>query len=228
MTVGFLLQSDGFLDEVLIAIGGGALGSCIGIVMSTVLDAGGMTHIKELVANTLQSDIYSDPEDLAHFRKVWHHYILTRSEGQEIWRYRKVDFSFVDVPGKVLASISVPRPSGGYSQYRIEGFLVGLRLVLIQRPEGGAEPHIVQLFPQAGEHFRDTHAGVATLKTWDGQGLLCPVLMSLEPIWLGSEGTVPDSEYHKLNSLWRKSFLSGQSIASAFTGDTSGDSPASG
>ncbi|QUL38182.1 hypothetical protein [Erythrobacter sp. JK5] len=219
MTVGFLLGENTFIGPLFIAIGGGALGACIGLVMSSIIDASGLTHIKELVANTLQSDIYSDRENLVHFRKVWHHYIQTKVEDRETWRYRKVDFSLIDVPGKLLASLSVPRPAGGYSTYRIEGYLVGLRLILVQRPEGGAEPHVVQIFPQAGEQFHNVHAGVCVLKTWDAEGFLSPVLMSPTPIWEGSEGTIPDSENDRLNKLWRKSFSAGQSISSVLAGD---------
>jgi Fe2+ transport system protein FeoA len=215
MSLGFLIGQEVVLGQVCLAIGGGALGSCIGIVMSSLLDAGALAHVQELVSNTLDSEIFAEKADLDHFRKVWHHYILTKVGNVETWRYRKLDFSFVAVRGKLLTSISVPRPSGGYAQYKIEGFLIGSRLLIVQRSLGGAEPHIVQMFPNAGEQFRDLHSGTATFTTWDGDQMFSAVLLGLEPIWQGAEGSIPPEESARLSELWRNNFQAGQKISGA-------------
>lgn len=213
--LGLKLDADTILGGVVTALGSGALGACLGIVLSGLLDAAPLGQLNALLQNTLTSEIFADEDKLNPYRKVWHHYLVTTHNGKEIWRYRRYDFSFVQVRGKLITSITVPRPTTGHVRYQVEGFLVGARMILVQRPLGGAEPHIVQVLPTAGEEFRDIHAGIGFLKTWDGTDLMFPSMMTSTPLWEGPEGTLPEKEWAAMTKLWTEAFVANQRVASA-------------
>ncbi|WP_193878921.1 hypothetical protein [Oculatella sp. LEGE 06141] len=210
ITAGLSLKSSqGFLSELFVAIGGGALGTCFGITFGSVSDASILQRIREMLEFSLEKTLSAPEQNLDEYRKVWHHYLMTKINNKFVWRYRQFDFARLSVPGKIVATLAVPDSQGKTHTYNIEGFLIGTRLIFVQLPAGGYEPPVIHLYPQAGEYFRSIHVGLATLQSWDGDHLTIPVVMCKDPLVFPGhsgqyprEGTLPDSIAIELDKLW--------------------------
>lgn len=204
--IGALLeQSDPLWSRLLITLGGSGMGTCLGLVFGSLTGSSALQRVKELVEKTLNSSLNAPEDELDAFRKLWHHYVVTRIDGKPVWRYRTIDFSKTVIPGKLIASLTVPGPDGRPHGYMIEAFLSPPRLMFVQKAVVGAEVPVVHVYPFATEHFWEVVAGSAFLQAWDGERLGVPVMMSTVPIGLGaahSEGTLPESTYAKLDEIW--------------------------
>ena len=204
-----LHQVSNFAYELLLGFGSSIFGVSVGLVIGSMFDATNMHRIWTLLQNTLTSSVNSNDDDLNFYRRQWHHYFQTVSEGTPIWRYRKYNFDLLKVPGKLMCTLRVPPPAGGEPLiYRVEGFLVGLRLIFVQTSVGGAEPPIIQMFPHGGEEFRRKHAGVSMLRSWDGSDLIVPVILTEAPLTLAetAEGTLNAADSAIVAGEWRQAF----------------------
>lgn len=185
------------------------LGATIAMLFAAIFDAGNMYRIRQLLQG-MQPQIYSEEDKLRPYRRKWHHYFATVSNGKLIWRHRHYHFDTNRVPGCLAYAITVDNPGGGAGQvYSIEGFLVGARLILVQRPQQGTEPAVIQIFPHGGEAFRATIAGVSFLRSWDGDNLVVPVMLSQVPLTEADigEGTIPETELATIQEKWKELFL---------------------
>jgi len=206
--IGLLLDSTHpSCSKLLVVLGGSGLGTCFGLVFGGVTDSSALQRVRELIENSLSSTLYAPDQELEQFRKTWHHYILTKIEKQVVWRYRKLDFSHTSVPGKLVTAFNVPDPDGDAHTYNIEGYLAEPRLMFVQTPSGGTELPIIHLYPRATERFRQRHAGIAFLQSWDGENLMVTVLICASPLEFDgvkvSEGTMPKETYIVLNQIWQ-------------------------
>ncbi len=195
--------------EIVLPFGSSILGVAIGMAFGSLFDATHLHQIKTLLHNTLQSSIYSADDVLDFYRRPMHHYFRTVTDGVAVWRYRVYNFDLIETPGKLTCAISVDRPSGqGTVVYRIEGFVSAQRLILVQRASAGAEPPIVQVFPHGGDQFRTKFAGTSLLKSWDGDDLIVPSLLSQTPLTSVPVpvGSVPEAENARLYGEWQKNF----------------------
>jgi len=207
--IGILIDSSHTsLSKLLIILGGSGLGACVGLVFGGITDSSGLQRVRELVEVSLSSSLSAPDQELEAFRKIWHHYLLTKINNKVVWRYRKLDLSRTSVPGKLVTAFNVPGPGGESHTYNIEGYLAEPRLVFIQTPAGGTEPPIVHIYPRATDRFRSLHAGIAMLQSWDGDNLMVPVLMCATRLDLElgdySEGTLPNQAFSKLNEMWQR------------------------
>lgn len=130
ITAGLSLKSSqNFLSELFVAIGGGALGTCFGITFGSVSDASILQRIREMLEFSLERTLSAPEQNLDEYRKVWHHYLMTKINDKFVWRYRQFDFARLSVPGKIVATLAVPDAQGKIHNYNIEGFLIGPRLI---------------------------------------------------------------------------------------------------
>lgn len=206
IVAGFQFRDGSLYGSVLGALGAGALGACIGILLSGFLDAAPLTQVRRLIQDSLDSEIYSSDERISEYRNRWHSYIYTVVNGEGVWRYRVIDFSDSHVPRKLLADFETPRPFGsGKIKYRIEGFLIGNRLLFVQKAKIGTEQPVIYLFPSAGEFFKEYHSGYNLLTTYEERGLeiMGPSLLSQRPLIDSKIGTVEIGQYETLYTMWR-------------------------
>lgn len=209
LTAVLLRSSFPLWAALLLALGASLLGTCSGQALARNFNASALQRVRELVENSLFSSLSASDQELEAFRRVWHHYLLTKFKGELIWRYRKLDFSKISVPGKlVMASFISPHPGVSRSiTYDMEVFLVKTRLIFIQTPTSGEEPPIIHIYPRAGLGYRVTHAGLALLQDWDGDHLTVPVILQDKPIDLGmpyEEGNLDPKTYQILNKIWKE------------------------
>jgi hypothetical protein len=201
-------KSHPVLSQLLILLGGSGLGTCFGLVFGSLSNASAVQHIRELIEESMQSAFNAPDEDLDPYRKVWHHYLMTRIEGKVVWRYRTLDFSRLHVPRKLVTAFEVAGIDDRKHRYHVEAYIAPPRMLFLQRAAAGTEPPIIHIYPTATEGFRPQHAGLAFLKSWDGDFLCTPVLMSESPLDLGvavsREGTLPDETFDKLDALWAR------------------------
>jgi hypothetical protein len=194
------------LAEVLVLFGGSGMGACFGVTVASLGNASAVERVREIIEESLRSDFKVADADLAPYRKVWHHYLLTEVDGKYIWRYRTFDFSRVHVPGKLVAMFDVQSPDGRMQHYHIDAYVVAPRVLFIQKSATGTELPIVHIYPTATETFGSLHAGLACIKSWGGKELTVPVLMSEQPLKLGNgafeEGTLPDATFRILDERW--------------------------
>lgn len=194
------------LAEVLVLFGGSGMGACFGVTFASLGNASAVERIREIIEESLHSGFKVADADLAPYRKIWHHYLLTEVQGKYIWRYRTFDFSRVHVPGKLVATFDVKTPDGREQRYHIEAYVASPRLLFVQKAATGTEPPIVHIYPTATDTFGSLHAGLACLKSWGSKELTVPVLMSEQPLKLGNgafeEGTLPASTFHILDERW--------------------------
>lgn len=207
--IGAMVEArDTLSSRLLLTLGSSGLGTCLGLVFGSLTGSSALHRVKDLVEKTLSSALHAAEDELQPLRRVWHHYLVTRIEGRAVWRYRQIDFSRTIVPGKLLATLTVPGPNNRPHTYTIEAFVAAPRAVFVQKSTRGAEAPAIHIYPFATEHFRAVIAGAAYLQTWDGNPLGVPVLMSETPIDLGveapAEGTLPEAAYAKLDALWSK------------------------
>jgi hypothetical protein len=157
---------------------------------------------------TLNSNLNSAENEIEPFRKVWHHYLVTKIEGKAVWRYRILDFSKTIVPGKLIATLTVPGPDGRPHTYMVEAFIAAPRILFVQKVVAGTEAPVIHVYPFGTEHFRTVIAGTAFLQSWEGDRLGVPVMMSTSPIDLGETvpaiGTLAESHFSKLDEIWGK------------------------
>ncbi|MDE2401168.1 MAG: hypothetical protein KGL90_05850 [Burkholderiales bacterium] len=196
------------LSQLLLMFGGSGLGTCFGLVFGSLTKATAVQHITALIEESLHNPFNAPDQELDPFRKVWHHYLMTKMDGKVIWRYRTMDFARLRVPRKLVATFEVTGTDATKHTYHVEAFLASPRLMFIQRAAVGAEPPIIHVYPTATELLRPQHAGIAYLKSWEGEYLSVPVLMSEKPLQLGTpiakEGTLPDATFQALDELWAR------------------------
>jgi hypothetical protein len=207
--IGAMLEQDDTLwARLLLTLGSSGLGTCLGLVFGSLTGSSALQRVKDLVEKTLNSNLTAPESELQPFRKMWHHYLVTHIDGKPVWRYRTFDFAKTIVPGKLIATLTVPGPDKRAHVYTIEAFVTAPRALFVQKSAYGAEAPAIHVYPFATEHFRAVIAGTVFLQSWDGAQLGAPALMSESPIELGVatpvEGTLPDSTYAKLDELWGK------------------------
>lgn len=203
-----LLLENKFLQQLLLAIGGGFLGACIGAFIGNLVDSSTVLQIKSLLDRTLNTALSAKEEELSAFRCIWYHYHVTKVDGEFVWRHRIYNFSDHQTSDKLFTTIAVDRPdaSGGPVVYEIEGFVLSPRLIFVQTCRGSAEPCIVQVYPDGAMNFISIHAGFSVLQTYDMDHAVVPTLFSRRPLlpdaFKQGEGTVSREGGRILDRLW--------------------------
>ena len=208
--IGVLIEPrHALLSRLILALGSSGIGTSLGLVFGTITGATSLNKISSLIELTLDSHLHSSDDALKQFREVWRHYQCTRISGQLVWRYRVIDFSNFATPGKLVAALTVTGPDDAAHTYILEGFVIGSRLLIVQRASGGSsEGAVIGLYPMATQSFRGVVAGMVYLQSWDGREFLTAAMMSRKPIHPdatdGTVGTLPANTYNLLSQTWQR------------------------
>lgn len=191
------------------ALAGGLIGASISNFVNRQYDRPVLDEIQDLLLRTSSSSVTSPEADLQHLRRLWHHYHLTFSEGQPVWRYSLTRFDNHSAIGALTADVPVMDILAGRPPhiYKTTGAVWDRRLVLLQTRIEGDEAAFVGIFPDVSG-FQPVHAGVAIMQSWSGDDVLAPTLISSSPLLLEQdEGSIVDVESTQaLHSLWQEHF----------------------
>lgn len=192
----------------LLALGGGVVGAAISIHLSAADGRDLLSAVHQMLDSTLGVSMRSREADLAPSRRTWHCYWVTQKNGTFRWALAIYHFERGRTPGLATAELTGIPPHGG--NYRVEMAIRGNRMLFAEAPEAGSEPPTVGIVPYFTEGFRDVHAGVVLVPTWDGTELLSKCLWSITPLVNSDEISHDDSLL--LDSIWDRTFPLGHTI----------------
>jgi len=219
-----------FFFSVSAAGGGSLVGAAVSLILSKVFEPpqvdeirsmldGAKTQIAKFLADSIDenrrmlSSIASIPllandDQVCKYRKLYHGYLWSHADEQEVWKYRIFDFNASRVPGHLHATVPIWVVHGGTEIFHYDGFRCDEHLVLIGRPDDPREPWVVQIFP-CGCRVQDGSplAGLAFFTTSDNKPVVSPTLLSPTLLARRTElGPVDPSESAAIMALWRKHF----------------------
>jgi hypothetical protein len=195
------------VSGVLLALGGGVLGAGLNSFIVRRYEFDALDEIKELVASSLAARFVSTDDQLAHYRRLWHHYYLTELENEQVWWYETCRFGDGSAVGSLSQRTTLRDSAGLLHSYTAEVGVRGQRMILINSREDGTEASGVEVFPMP-RGFQQTHAGFGCIETWDGTQILTKVLLSTGALVdAGDEGKLAKDLGAQLDSLWTTNFF---------------------
>lgn len=187
-----------------LALGGAVIGAGFAAVSNWWKDLRYGREIDETIRGSLSSKFSSVESEIEDFRSVYHFYYRTRSEKRPVfWRYVKVDFSTIRIPGQLLASVEIENPdSGEPERYTLRGAVRGHRLIILI--EKYREQPGVNVFPLFAPGFSGYKCGFLFHEDYSGSQALDPVLICRNPEKEAGvdEIIVDDERIAFLENLW--------------------------
>ena len=147
---------------------------------------------------------------LKNHRIVLHKYHRTRNNRGDFWSYRKLDFSEIVVPGRLLAKKTVVANGKPY-EYEYDGFIVESRLILTTKAQKHKEEVAIEVFRDYATslHNEDGFCGIQLHHDWIPLDGWDPSIITNEPLfnsteenYLGYSGRQPDDIGKKLTEQW--------------------------
>lgn len=191
---------------VLIAVGGGIIGSSLNTLIVRRFEWDALDEVGEIIATSLTARFVSDENALVRYRELWHSYHVTEVDGSVCWWYEAMDLRRGAQIGALSSSTSVNGPSGRSHQYLSEvGYRSGRLIRLVTRRDD-SELAYISIFPSPRGHG-EIHTGVAIHETWDSTDILTRVMICLNPVIEGLlPGRIDDAHRERLDQLWEASF----------------------
>jgi hypothetical protein len=197
------------LSAVIGALAGGIVGATLSILVSRALDYGPLAQMQATLERTATSTLTAPESELQGLRRVWHHYHQTLVDGKATWRYGIFSFDNHGSAGALTADVAYDDVADTNRKhvYRLDAATRGPRLILVQTPLQGAEAPTVEIFPHVRHGFRDRHAGIGVVQTWDGREVLSATLLSVRALTSNRRpGTVDPREAQALDDAWATAF----------------------
>jgi hypothetical protein len=190
------------------ALGASILGASLSLLMARVFEPSQMTQVLSLIASSRSSSLIYDDERVVGFRRCYHGYLRSQSDGAPVWRYRIFDFTRSHTPGHLHAIVDVPLPGGGVQLFIYNGYVCDDHLLLIGHPKDGAEPPVIHVFPQGCAIEGTTIVGLAFVRCFDGVQLVAPSILSTVPLTKQSlPGAVDPTDAATLIKIWEGTFM---------------------
>jgi len=199
---------------ILSSVGGAIFGAGISLFLGDLVGKNALDEVKNILSASIddsfcprENALCSKEHEVSSYRAKWHHYHVTRMHDKYIWRYRIYDFSKTCFPGKLAAEISAKDKQGREHKYIVKAGIRDGRFIIFEKAALGNEPVIIEIYPFMGLELQGIHGGIGTMRTWDGNSVLFPCIMSREPIigWK-KEGDIPEKVFVELDRLWKKEF----------------------
>ncbi|MEL6346046.1 MAG: hypothetical protein AAFV53_23245 [Myxococcota bacterium] len=197
------------ISQVILIVGGSGIGSSLTHSFGSILRVGSVVQITDMIEDlTSKSMLSKRDDDISRLRRLWHSYVLTRSEdGESVWKYRMLDFSQDLFSGRLFASVSSGTTDDENNAYSIEGFGIGSRMLTIHYAKESSEEPSISIYPMAGQTFRKHIIGLIYLQAWDGSNLLSATILSKSKLMVNgedySEGFLESKDLSdKITKIW--------------------------
>jgi hypothetical protein len=191
-----------FWSFTLNAGGASVFGTSVAILATSFSETG----LGSLIAKNLQSRLTSAEEEVDKYRHKWHHYYLTRRDGNAVWNYLIYDFTQSRAPGVLKAVVTTKGSQGQSHTYAVQGFARKERTIFLEEGENSDEPPVVHVVPFMGVRAFEPHCGISFLSTWDGGNIVGPCIFSSSPLVPQKEGGLSPENAAYLTTLWKKNF----------------------
>jgi len=199
---------DRIVSGIAAAIGGGALGAGINTIVVKKYEQDVLKEIQAVVAESLRAQFTSDHDELAMFRRDWHHYYLTQADGKVGWWYQTYNFSKSVAIGSITETTSVLDSDNSSHAYLTEAGVRGQRFILFETRQDGSEASAIEIYPTP-RGFQTIHTAITFLQSWDSTNLVTKAILSRRPLIDGVvDGRVSDVHANTLHEVWRNNFLS--------------------
>jgi hypothetical protein len=190
-------------SNILVGIGGALVGAGIAGLTTTLktLDAWALLYDELCISK--EHGFMSAEKDIVGLRKLFHHYHVTRCDGQWVWRYERVDCGSVRAPGALVANIDYSGKAGELRKSVFRAGVVDNRLLASNKEMHVREDADVYMYPWMME-AGTINVGFEVRVTLDRSSALMPGILSEEPIasWT-TVGTVTDAQVMRaLNDSW--------------------------
>lgn len=204
----FVFYGSTISDPVIIAVGGASLGGSISSVIAKYDGYLFQEKTLNVIQTTLTAKFISNENKVNRFRKKWHVYYATKSNGKHDWRYVIWDFQKQSGLGVLSGSYITYDHDGEECEYYIEAGVRDQRLIAIDKFPDSDEPCSIAVMPFMGESFHKAHYGIKFLRTWDGSDAVNPIVMSLRPFeFIKEAGLIDKSEdIVELEKMWKENF----------------------
>lgn len=190
-----------------IAVGGAILGSSLSGWLSKKDILRVEQNTLAVLEKTLTSKFRSKEENLINYRKEWHIYHVSEINKETVWRHHHFDFSCNHSVGSLNCEVKSSDKNGDQSSYFVEGGVRDSRLIIFEKAKGSEEPVGIYILPLFCEAFHTTHHGFGIIKSWDGNSILSPVIMSRKPLPdIKSQETLGKEDGQKLDIVWEGEF----------------------
>ncbi|WOB42427.1 hypothetical protein HNI00_04100 [Thermoleptolyngbya oregonensis NK1-22] len=199
---------------ILSSVGGAIFGAGISLFLGDLIAKNALDEVRNVLSTSLddgfcprESALCSKENEIISYRAKWHHYHVTRMHDKYVWRYRIYDFSNSCSPGKLAAEIFAKDKQGREHKYIVKAGIRDGRFMIFEKAALGNEPVIIEIYPFMGLELQGIHSGIGTMRTWDGNNVLFPCIMSREPIinWK-KEGDISEKLFADLDRIWKKDF----------------------
>ncbi len=189
------------------ALGASILGAALSLFMARVFEPSQVAQLLSLIATSRSSSLIHDDARVEGFRRCYHGYLRSQSDGSPVWRYRIFDFTRAHTPGHLHALVDVPLPGGAAQVFVYSGYVCDDHLLLIGHPKSGAEPPVIHVFPHGCAIEGSTIVGLAFVRCFDGVQLVAPTILSTVPLTgQSSPGPVSAASAAALLKIWDEKF----------------------
>ena len=163
---------------------------------------GKLEEMNETIQNIVSNNFSCEEKDITDFRKKYHGYWVSKSNGVTHWSHAVFDFSKKTRTGKLIANISFKSPTSADTlEYYCEAVMIDDKLIFVITAKEGKEPASVgaMLF---GHHHEKTSCGILIHESYSHEQMTNPFILSLSPIgnWT-EEGKINDVNVSSF--LWR-------------------------
>ncbi|MFD2112023.1 hypothetical protein [Thiorhodococcus fuscus] len=178
IVIGVILKSEGWA-ALFTALGGGLIGASIPIIVSFSF-GDEATDLLDLL--TRGNNITSDAESTKEWQGEWHLYHTSLEDSKRRWLYQKYNLIANESTGTLRGKISITRDDGTKTEYYTDVGIRSDRLIFIERPGRGTEPHVVTVIIGGASEHQKIRCGISCHQTWDSVQAISPCLLSDRPI----------------------------------------------
>lgn len=192
---------------ILSSVGGAIFGASLSLLLADISGKDAVNETKNILSSYLNNDLSSLEESIKIYRTKWHHYHVTKMNDRYIWRHRIYDFSCYDIPGQLKAEIVAKDKRGYDHSYIVKAGVRDQRFFFFEKAAVGSEPTIIEVYPSMGLELQGVHCGLGFMRTWDGNDVAFPCMMSRNPvIEFFEENDIPEQFFDDLDLLWKGEF----------------------
>lgn len=186
------------------AILGASIPSIIAIYLSDEFGA-----LKDYLLS--KNGFTSDPDEAEACEGKWYLYHTSKKGGVKRWLCEILDFKLDEEIGTLKCTSILNPENGTIKRYIIDGGVRSDRLVLIERPEKGKEPHAITIIYGGATEHHSIRCGIMLHQTWDGSTAFSPCMLTRHELKdighdiesVGSSSFFDISQNTKFETIWK-------------------------
>ena len=160
---------------ILSALGAAILGATIPIIISSMI-RDDFTKVKDYLLN--ENGIVSKIEEIDNSDGQWFLYHTSVKDGNTRWLYSSFELKYDKGIGTLKGHCNIILEDGKHKKYMIHAAARSDRLIFIESPEKGSEPHSISTIHGGTTDHLDVRCGVTLHQTWGASTAISPCMLT--------------------------------------------------